>query len=114
MRKSKYLGTCSGDWTCVHVGVADVQPAYCRHKLGPDGKKARTKSRGSQQYYYIYERPISSGKLMEMIRLNASQANRVRKGVATVEYYAEKKKSKPQQVFKNKVSYSHTQCLVSQ
>lgn len=107
MRKSKYLGTCSGDWTCTHVGVASVQSTYCKYKLKPNGKKARTKSRGSQQYYYIYERPVANGRQMEMIRLNASQALLVRKGEATVEYFASKKRATPQPAFKNKVSYSY-------
>lgn len=107
MKKSKYLGTHSGAWECTHVGVADVQPAFCRHKVDADGKKARTKSRGSMQYYYIYERPTSDGKAMKMVRLNASQALKVRKGEATVEYYADKKKAKHEQAFKDKVSYSY-------
>lgn len=111
MRKSKYYGTMSGDWTCTHVGVASVQGAYCKYKMTDGGKKARNKSRGHQQYYYIYERPFANGKLMEMVRLSAAQALAVSKGDATVDYYVEKKRLKPQRVFKNKVSYSHTQAL---
>ena len=33
MRKSKYVGMKSGTWECVHMGVADVQPAFCRRKI---------------------------------------------------------------------------------
>lgn len=113
MKKSKYLGTHSGSWECVHVGVADVQPAYCRRKTGPNGEKVRTKSRGSQQYYYVYERPTSDDKAMKSIRLNASQATKVRKGEATVESYAEKKEAKLQRSFKDKVSYSYYDRFVS-
>ena len=106
MRKSKYFGTRSGSWECTHVGVASVQPAYCRYKVDTDGKKARNKSRGHQQYYYIYERPTSDGKAMKMVRLNAAQALKVRNGEATVEYYANKKKARQEHTFKDKVSYS--------
>ena len=105
MKKSKYLGTRSDAWECTHVGVADVQPAFCRHKVDASGKKLRTKSRGSQQYYYVYERPTSDGKAMKMVRLNAAQALKVRKGLATVEYYADKKKAKLEHAFTDKVSY---------
>jgi hypothetical protein len=107
MKKSKYLGTHSGTWECTHVGIADVQPAYCRRKVAADGKKVRTKSHGSMQYYYIYERPTSDNLAMKMVRLNASQANKVLNGKATVEYYADKKKAKREQAFKDKVSYSY-------
>ena len=106
MKKSKYLGMKSGDWSCTHVGVADVQPAFCRRKLDADGKKARTKSRGSMQYFYIFERPTSDQKAMKHVQLNASQACRVRTGKATVEQYAEKKKSLRSQAYKDRVSYS--------
>lgn len=105
MRKSKYLGMKSGDWECTHVGVASVQPAYTM-KLGPYGRRLRSKHPGSQQYYYIFERLTSDSKAMKMIRLNAAQARAVLDGKYTVEEFAKKKAAKRTQVFKNKVSYS--------
>jgi hypothetical protein len=104
MKKSKYLDMKSGDWSCTHVGVADVQPAFCRRKV--NGKRVRSKSPGSQQYYYIFERLTSDNKAMKMIRLNASQVRQVLNGKYTVEDLAKKKAAKRNQVFKNKVSYS--------
>lgn len=105
MRKSKYLDLCSGTWKCTHVGVADVQPARCRQKRA-QGKLARSKSPGSKQYYYIFERLTSDGKAMKMIRLNASQARLVLNGKMSVEDYANRKAKLHTQVFKEKVSYS--------
>lgn len=105
MRKSKYIDLCSGTWKCTHVGVADVQPSRCRRKR-VNGKLAKSKSPGSKQYYYIFERPTSDGKAMKMIRLNASQVNKVRKGLATVEDFAKNKAAERSQAFKEKVSYS--------
>ena len=104
MKKSKYLNMKSGDWECTHVGVARVQPAFKQKKV--DGKRVRTKSPGHQSDYYIFERHTSDAKAMKMIRLSASQANRVYKGLATVEDFAKKKAAKKSQVFTHKVSYS--------
>ena len=104
MRKSKYVGMKSGTWECVHMGVADVQPAFCRRKVA--GKRVRSKSPGSRQYYYIFERLTSDSKAMKMIRLNASQVRQVLNGTYSVEYFAEKKEAKRSQVFNEKVSYS--------
>jgi hypothetical protein len=105
MRKSKYLNMESGEWTCTHVGVADVQPTRCRQKR-LHGKLARSKHPGSQQYYYIFERLTSDAKAMKMIRLNAAQARAVLEGKYTVEDLAKKKAAKNAQAFKEKVSYS--------
>lgn len=105
MRKSKYLGFKSGDWTCTHVGVADVQPKYCRRKT-KDGKRVLSKSPGSMQYYYIFERLTSDNKAMKMIRLNAEQVRMVRRRWYTVEYYALRKEQQRSQEFTHKVSYS--------
>ena len=104
MRKSKFVGMRSGNWECVHMGVADVQPAYCRRRV--DGKRVRSKSPGSRQYYYAFERLTSDAKAMKMIRLNAAQVRQVLNGTHTVEYFAEKKAAKKSQLFKEKVSYS--------
>ena len=104
MRKSKFVGKRSGNWECVHMGVADVQPAYCRRKVA--GKRVRSKSPGSRQYYYAFERLTSDAKAMKMIRLNATQVRQVLNGIHTVEYFAEKKEAKRSQLFKEKVSYS--------
>jgi hypothetical protein len=104
MKKSKYLNMRSGDWECTHVGVADVQPAFCRRKV--NGKRVRSKSPGSKQYYYIFERITSDKKAMKMIRLNATQARQVRCNWFTVEDFAKKKEALRSQAFKDKVSYS--------
>lgn len=104
MKKSKYLNLQSGDWKCTHVGVADVQPAFCRRKV--NGKRVRSKSPGSKQYYYIFERLTSDSKAMKMIRLSAAQARQVLCSLFTVEDFAKKKEALRSQVFKDKVSYS--------
>ena len=104
MKKSKFFGMRSGDWECTHVGVADVQPAFCRRRV--DGKRVRSKSPGSQQYYYIFERLTSDNKAMKMIRLNATQVRQVFNNWFTVEDFAKKKEAKRSQAFKQKVSYS--------
>ena len=104
MRTSKYLNRIFGNWKCIHVGVADVQPAFCRRKV--NGKRVRSKSPGSRQYYYAFERITSDQKAMKMIRLNAAQVRQVLNGTYTVEYFAEKKEAKRSQLFTEKVSYS--------
>jgi hypothetical protein len=103
MKNSKYLGLKSGDWQCTHVGLADVQPKYCRRRV--DGKRVLSKHPGSMQYYYIFERITSDKKAMKMIRLNAAQARQVLKNWFTVEDFAQKKEAQRSQVFKDKVSY---------
>ncbi len=104
MKNSKYFGLQSGDWTCTHVGVADVQPKYCRRRV--DGKRVLSKSPGSMQYYYIFERLTSDKKAKKMIRLNATQVRQVLRRRYTVEYYALRKEQQRSQKFKDKVSYS--------
>ena len=104
MRKSKFVGKQFGNWMCIHMGVADVQPTFCRRKV--DGKRVRSKSPGSRQYYYAFERLTSDQKAMKMIRLNATQARQVLNGTYSVEYFAEKKEAKRSQRFTEKVSYS--------
>jgi N6-adenosine-specific RNA methylase IME4 len=105
MRKSKYLGMTNGDWTCTHVGVERVQPAF-KEKRDYLGRRVRNKYPGHQSYYYIFERLTSDQKAMKMIRLNAQQVRRVRDGWFTVEDIADKKAAKRSQIFKEKVSYS--------
>lgn len=105
MKKSKYLGMVNGDWKCTHVGVASVQPALTK-KRGDDGKLQRSKSPGSRQYYYIFERLTSDASAVKMIRLNAVQAWNLNRGLITVEQIAEKKARKMRPAFKDKISYS--------
>ena len=104
MKKSKYLGLKSGNWECTHVGVEDVQPKFCRRRV--NGKRVRTKSPGSMQYYYIFERITSDSKAMKMIRLNAAQARQVLCNWYTVEDFANMKAEKKAPKFKDKISYS--------
>jgi hypothetical protein len=104
MRKSKYLGMQSGDWSCTHVGVERVQPAF-KEKRDFFGRRVRNKYPGHQTYYYIFERLTSDAKAMKMIRLSARQAQQVLTGKYTVEDFAQKKEVERSQVFKNKVSY---------
>lgn len=104
MRKSKYLGMQSGDWSCTHVGVERVQPAF-KEKRDLFGRRVRNKYPGHQTYYYIFERLTSDAKAMKMVRLSARQAQQVLAGKYTVEDFAKKKEVERSQVFKNKVSY---------
>lgn len=105
MKKTKYLGMTNGDWTCTHVGVDRVQPAYTQ-KRGEDGKKVRSKRAGHRTYYYIFERLTSDEKAMKMVRLGFWQAKKVLDGERTVEEYAAKKERQRSQEFTKKVSYS--------
>lgn len=104
--KSKYLGMISGAWQCTHVGVASVQPVYKKYEKDPLGRRVKSKSPGSKQYYYIFERPTSDGKAMKMVRLSAAEALRVRTGLSAVEQIADRKKSCVKPNFTQKVSYS--------
>ena len=99
MRKSKYLNFKSGNWTCTHVGVASVVPAFYK------GTKKRTVGVGHKNYYYIFERPTSDGKADKLIRLNGTQAAAVYRGKITVEQIAEARQSKSEERFTKKVSY---------
>lgn len=105
MKKSKYLGIRSGDWTCTYVGIATVQPAF-KLRRDPYGNRVRNKYPGHQTYYYIFERLTSDHKAFKMIRLNAAQACQVLKGIKTVEDFAKKKELERSAVFSQKVSYS--------
>jgi hypothetical protein len=105
MRKSKYLGMTNGDWTCTHVGVERVQPAF-KEKRDHLGRRVRTKYPGHQSYYYIFERLTSDQKAMKMIRLNAKQVRQVLDQKYTVEDFAQKKELERSQTFTQKVSYS--------
>lgn len=106
MRKSKYVGMKSGEWVCVHAGIASVQSVFKKYERDALGRKVRSKSPGSKQYYYIFVRLTHDGICEKMVRLNAAQALAVRKGLITVEEIADKKKSKNSLAFKEKVSYS--------
>ena len=105
MRKSKYLGMINGDWTCTHVGVERVQPAF-KMKRDLNGRRIRNKYPGHQSYYYIFERLTSDQKAMKMIRLNAKQVRQVLDQKYTVEDFAMRKELERSQDFTHKVSYS--------
>ena len=105
MKKSKYLGMKNGDWTCTHVGIARVQPAF-KKKRDYYGNRVRSKNPGHQTYYYIFERLTSDGLAEKMVRLNASQIRRVADGWTTVESVSELKKRAASRKFTQKVSYS--------
>ena len=106
MKKSKFIGTKSGEYTCIDISVADVQPAYCRRKLTTDGKKAKTKSPHSQQYKYLYAKLTSDGKAIKHITLNAAQARKVLRGLATVDDYVKKTERKRSRTVQGRVSYT--------
>lgn len=105
MRTSKFLNKTFGNWTCTHVGVASVQPKICKHKKTATGKRAKTKSPGSRQYYYVFERLTSDGKAEKLVRLNAVQAAKVYNGLLTVEEVADARQEKGVGTFTEKVSY---------
>lgn len=105
MKRSKYLGMKSGDWTCTHVGVASVMPAFCKTKK-VDGKRTRSLRPGHQSYYYIWQRLTSDGIAQKMIRLSAAQARAVLNGRKTVEEYSQEKEALRSQEFIHMVSYS--------
>jgi hypothetical protein len=105
MKKTKYLGMKNGDWSCTHVGVDRIQPAFTQKK-DETGKKIRSKRAGHCTYYYIFERLTSDEKAMKMIRLGYWQAKQVFSGERSVEYFAEKKARRRSKVFTQKVSYS--------
>lgn len=106
MRKSKYIGLRSEGWICTHVGIASVQGVYKKYERDVLGRKVRSKSPGSKQYYYIFERLTHDGKAMKMIRLSAAQAKLVLDRKKTVEEFALQKEKERSQVFTQKVSYS--------
>ena len=104
MKKSKYLGLKSGDWTCTYASVSSITSAFKKKKV--NGRAVRNATPGHRNYYYIFERLTSDGKAMKMIRLNAVQARQVLNNRFTVEDFARKKEAKRSQEFTEKVSYS--------
>ncbi len=105
MRKSKFLHKTFGNWTCTHVGVASVQPKICKYKKAANGKRAKAKSPGSRQYYYVFERLTSDGLAEKLVRLNAVQAAKVYNGILSVEEVADLRQEKGVSEFTEKVSY---------
>ena len=105
MRRSKYIGMTSGDWTCTFIGVDRVQPVYTK-KRNENGKKIKSKRPGHRLYYYIFERLTSDQKADKLVRLTAAQILKVRKGLCTVEEIADKKKSKNSEKYTDRVCYS--------
>lgn len=100
MKKTKFLNkTFDNNWTCVHVGVANVTGAYYK------GTKRRTKTAGHRNYYYLFVRETSDGKFDKMIRLSGGQATKVYNQTKTVEYYSTKKENQVNPDILNKVGY---------
>lgn len=105
MRKSKFVGTKSGNWECIGYSIARVQPAYHINGRDENGKKLRSISAGHRQYDYLWERLTSDGKAMKTIKLNALQAKQVLDGKRTVEEFAMKKEAKRSFAVKDRVNY---------
>ena len=105
MKKTKYLGMKSGDWTCTRVDVDYIQSAYTQ-KRDEHGRKIRSKYPGHRLYSYTFERATSDAKAIKTIKLSCVQARRVLNGERDVEYYAEKKQRMANQSTRTKVSYS--------
>lgn len=105
MKKSKFVGTKNGDYTCTTIVVRDVQPKYCRKKVDASGKRAKTKSPYSQQYGYLWEKLTSDGKAIKSIMLNAAQTRKVYLEDATVDEYVKKKERKRSLIFNDRVNY---------
>jgi hypothetical protein len=97
-RTSKYLNKAFGNWTCTHVGVS-----YVQSKRTFKGKPSRQP--GHQTYYYIFERLTSDGKAEKLVRLNASEAAMVYRGMLSVETIADLRTKRGADEFKSKVSY---------
>lgn len=102
MRKSKYLGMKSDNWTCTEVSVDTVQSAYLKKKVA--GKRVRSKRPGHQTYSYTFERFTSDGAI-KMVNLNARQALQVLRGELTVEEIANRKKQEMNLKPNQRVSY---------
>lgn len=104
-KKSKYLDKIFGNWKCIHVGVANIQPAYTNN-YDENGKKLRAKYAGHRNYYYIFERLTSDFKAMKTIQLGYWQVTKVLRGECSVEDFANKKAKKIQPKYKDRVNYS--------
>lgn len=91
-KSSKYLGKTFGNWTCVSIGINNVQ-----------GKKA--KAPYHQNYYYIFQRKTSDGKALKSIRLNSGEASKVYKGKVDVETILTKREAKAITSFNRGVTY---------
>jgi hypothetical protein len=105
MNKPKYIGMQSGNWTCTYYGIDYLQPTFKKKRDAITGKLVRGKSAGHRQYYYIFERKTSDGLADKIVRLNAYQILKVKKGKCTVEDIANDKRSKNSKKFVDKVSY---------
>lgn len=92
MRTSKYLNKQFGIWTCVYVGINNVQ-----------GKKA--KAPGKRNYYYMFERRTSDNKADKIIRLNSTEASKVYSGKQTVEDILDAREAGRTRKFNRKVTY---------
>ena len=104
MRKSKYLGMKSDNWTCTDISVDRVQSAYLKKKV--EGKRVRSKRPGHQTYTYTFERLTSDGAI-KMVNLNARQALQVLRGETTVEEIANRKKQELSLKPNQRVSYCY-------
>jgi hypothetical protein len=105
MRKSKFVGMQNGIWECVRCVTASIQGRYCAFKRTADNKKAKAKHPGSRNYEYLWRRLTSDGKAYKYITLTAAQTNKILRGLATVEEYAQKKEAKRSFEHIERVSY---------
>lgn len=105
MRKSKYIGMQSGEWTCTDILVSRVQAVYTKW-FDDKGRKVRSRYPGHRGYAYVFQRPTSDGKAMKLIQLNASQIKQVSRGLLTVEQLANRKKQIENPAYRDKVCYN--------
>lgn len=99
MKKTKYLNKEFGNWLCTYVGIARVQPKFYI------GTKNVSKRPSHQTYYYIFERITSDKKAAKLVRLNASEAAKVYRGVMTVEDFVSQREQRKENKFTQKISY---------
>ena len=99
MKKSKYLQTQFGEWTCTHVGIARTQPLFYK------GTKAVSRRPYHNTYYYLFERITSDGKAIKQIRLSCKEAAKLYKGQTTVEEIADRRAIKREIGTTKRVNY---------
>lgn len=76
MKKSKYVNKQFGNWTCVGIEVARVQPVYQK------GTKIRVAYPHHQHYNYVFQTKNGLS-----IRLESTSATKVYRGERTVESF---------------------------
>lgn len=70
--RSKYVGNSFGNWTCIGIGLANVQG---RRSARP----------GTRNYFYTFERDTSDGIARKVMQLNSTEAAAVYAGRISVE-----------------------------